>query len=234
MLKEEAYHMSVGSTGVQRMVQRTAELMREHDTDDVRPFGGIDLTTIQKFLNLYCSISLDLFGGERSTNAANYYSNGLKGRFREDERTDDHVLRDAVTTIEEPVDGGIVRSEVPALVALNHTLRDDFIEDCQKGVTRWNKVLADAGVERRLALPHPGFNREVGVFAGHHVSPDGGVLTLDEWNARAYEWLPTGDDRAFVNSLMAGVHERGRMAGWIAPPPVGVAGKPIDFEYVKL
>src|SRR5919106_5140073 len=91
MLKEEAYHMSVGSTGIERIVQRTADLMREHDTEDVRPYGGIDLGTIQRFLNLYASISFDLFGGDRSTNAANYYTAGLKGRFREDERADDHV-----------------------------------------------------------------------------------------------------------------------------------------------
>ena len=40
MLKEEAHHMFVGAGGVGRVVQRTAELMQEHDTDDVAPFGG--------------------------------------------------------------------------------------------------------------------------------------------------------------------------------------------------
>ena len=234
MLKEEAYHMSVGSTGVQRIVERTADLMREHDTDDVRPYGGIDLPTIQRFLNLYASISFDLFGGDRSTNAANYYTAGLKGRFREEERRDDHRLTDSVTTITEPQDGRIVDAEVPTLIALNRVLQDDYVEDCAKGIRRWNKVLAERGISHELTLPHRGFNRDVGVFAGHHISPDGRMITAEEFEKGRADWLPTDDDRAFVNSLMVGVHERGRMAGWIAPPATGVAGKPIDFEYVRL
>jgi benzoyl-CoA 2,3-dioxygenase component B len=234
MLKEEAYHMSVGSTGIERIVQRTAELMREHDTDDVRPYGGIDLSTIQRFLNLYASISFDLFGGDRSTNAANYYTAGLKGRFREDERPDDHVLAGAVTTITEPSDGRIVDVEVPTLVALNRVLQDDYVDDCAKGLRRWNKILGDAGVDTELTLPHRGFNREVGVFKGHRISPDGRMCSDEEWTSSVDRWLPTDADRDHVNSLMAGVHEPGKMAGWIAPPRTGVAGKPIDYEYVRL
>jgi benzoyl-CoA 2,3-dioxygenase component B len=234
MLKEEAYHMSVGSTGVERMVKRTAELMQSRDTDDVRQYGGIDLTTIQKFLNLYASISFDLFGSDRSTNAANYYTAGLKGRFREEERNDDHRLTDSVYSIDEPQNGGISSVETPALLALNRLLQDDYIDDCANGVRRWNNVLTEHGIDPRLELPHRGFNREVGVFAGHYISPSGEIITQDEWTARALQWLPTDDDRAYVNSLMVGCHERGKMAGWIAPPKTGVAGKPIDFEYVRL
>ena len=234
MLREEAYHMSVGSTGVERIVTRTAELMREHDTEDIRAFGGIDLATIQKFLNLYASISFDLFGGDKSTNAANYYTAGLKGRFREETRTDDHKLTDYTYEMVEPVNGGIGSSEVPMLTALNRVLQDDYIDDCMKGVRRWNKILHDHDVDAELTLPHRGFNREVGVFAGHHISPDGVVMTEDDWSAQSTHWLPTTDDRDYVNSLMVGVHERGKMAGWIAPPRTGVAGKPIDFEYVRL
>jgi benzoyl-CoA 2,3-dioxygenase component B len=234
MLREEAYHMSVGSTGVERIVTRTAELMREHDTDDVRPFGGIDLATIQKFLNLYASISFDLFGGDKSTNAANYYTAGLKGRFREETRTDDHKLTDYTYQMQEPNGHGLVTNEVPMLTALNRVLQDDYVDDCMKGVRRWNKILHEHDVDAELRLPHRGFNREVGVFAGHHISPDGRILGADEWNAQAPRWLPTADDRDYVNSLMVGVHEPGKMAGWIAPPRTGVAGKPIDFEYVRL
>ena len=39
-------------------------------------------------------MSLDLFGGETSTNVANYYTAGLKGRWLEDRRKDDHKLTD--------------------------------------------------------------------------------------------------------------------------------------------
>ena len=46
--------------------------------------GGVDLPTIQKYLNLWYTLSLDLFGGEVSSNAADAFAAGLKGRFKED------------------------------------------------------------------------------------------------------------------------------------------------------
>ena len=89
------------------------------------------------------------------------------------------------------------------------------------------------GSDVRLTLPHPGFNRGVGIFAGHHFSPAGEPLGADEWVRRRGEWLPTNEDYAFVASLMQPVTEPGRMAGWIAPPLRGTHGKPIEFEYVR-
>jgi benzoyl-CoA 2,3-dioxygenase component B len=80
MLKEEAHHMFVGATGVGRVAQRTVELARQHDTDDVEPHGGINVDTLQRFVNFHFSVSLDLFGAETSTNAANYFAAGLDRR----------------------------------------------------------------------------------------------------------------------------------------------------------
>jgi benzoyl-CoA 2,3-dioxygenase component B len=231
MLKEEAHHMFVGATGVGRVVQRTVDLMREHDTDDVGPHGGIDVATLQRYLNLHYSVSLDLFGAETSTNAANYYAAGLKGRFQEGERDDDHRLLDATRTVPAVVDAGLGQREAPALAALNETLRDDYVADCRKGLDRWNRVLADVGCQ--LVLPHVGFHRAVGAFAAHHVSPDGRLLDDDEWIAAVPAWLPTDDDRAHVESLMVGVREPGKMAGWIAAPSTGIHQKPTDYEYVR-
>ena len=94
MLKEEAHHMFVGTTGVQRTVQRTAELMKEHGTDDIWQYGGIPLSVIQKYLNFQFSVSMDLFGSETSSNVASYYTSGLKGRWMETRRKDDHQLHD--------------------------------------------------------------------------------------------------------------------------------------------
>src|SRR5437764_712462 len=71
MLKEEAHHMFVGTTGVQRVVERTAARMAEHDTEDVLPYGAIPLPIIQRYLNFQFSVSLDLFGGETLTNVDN-------------------------------------------------------------------------------------------------------------------------------------------------------------------
>jgi benzoyl-CoA 2,3-dioxygenase component B len=232
MLKEEAYHMFVGASGVGRVVERTVALMQEHDTDDVRPHGGIDVATLQRYLNFHCSLSLDLFGAETSTNAANYFAAGLKGRFHEEQRDDDHRLVGATRTVPLATDGGIGEREAPALSALNETLREDYIADCRKGIERWNRTLAAVG--QRLELPHVGFNRAVGTFAGRRVSPDGRLLSDEEWASAAPSWLPTDDDRAFVTSLMVGVTEPGRMAGWVAPPSTGVHAKPVDFDYVRI
>jgi benzoyl-CoA 2,3-dioxygenase component B len=233
MLKEEAHHMFVGAAGMGRVVQRTAELMIEHDTDDVRPHGGIDLATLQRYVNLHYSVSLDLFGSETSTNAANYFTNGLKGRFQEDRHDDDHVLLDDVYAVTELADGALARVERPALLALNESLRDDYTADCAKGVARWNRILADRGIDTELRLPHAAFHRAVGSAAGAPIGPDGSVLAEQEWRARLDGWLPTDADRSFVGSLMTGVTQPGHMAGWLAAPAAGIHDRPVDFEYVR-
>jgi benzoyl-CoA 2,3-dioxygenase component B len=232
MLKEEAHHMFVGATGIGRVVRRTADLMKAHDTDDVRPHGGIDVATLQRYLNLHYSVSLDLFGAETSTNAANYFAAGLKGRFQEAARDDDHRLRGATRRVPTVSEGRVAERDAPALSALNETLRDDYVADCQKGVDRWNRALAEVGCE--LVLPHVGFHRGVGEFAAHRMDPDGRLLTDEEWEAEAGSWLPTDADRAHVESLMVGVKRPGEMAGWIAPPTTGIARQPVDYEYVRV
>ncbi|HLI24252.1 MAG TPA: benzoyl-CoA 2,3-epoxidase subunit BoxB, partial [Acidimicrobiales bacterium] len=232
MLKEEAHHMFVGAGGVGRVVQRTAELMEEHDTDDVAPHGGINVDTLQRYLNLHYSVSLDLFGAETSTNAANYFAAGLKGRYQEAARMDDHRLHGE--TVEVPAFEGdrLVSRSVPALSALNATLRSDFVDDSHKGVERWNRSLRRVGAE--LRLPHVGFNRHVGAYAGRPITPGGDLISSGEWERHRDDWLPTAADRAHVRSLMQPVSEPGKMAGWLAPPSRGIHAKPLDFEYVRL
>ncbi|GAA4081653.1 MULTISPECIES: benzoyl-CoA 2,3-epoxidase subunit BoxB [Actinomadura] len=234
MLKEEAHHMFVGTTGVDRVVERTAQLMREHDTDDVRPYGGIPLEIVQKYVNFHYSVSLDLFGSETSTNVANYFTGGLKGRWQEERRKDDHLLTEDVAAVAQVRDGRVVEVETPALVALNHDLRCEYVADCQSGMNRWNRILENAGVDLRLRLPHVGFNRHVGAFAGHHLSPDGRLMSAEDWAARRDDWLPTEEDKAYVRSLMRPVYEPGKIASWVAPPRSGINGQPFEYEYVHL
>ncbi len=234
MLREEAHHMSVGTFGVDRVVRRTCELMREHDTADVAGHGGIDLDTVQRYINLHYSLSLDLFGSELSSNAATYYAQGLKGRFHEASRADDHRLLEATVGVPALVDGDVGETQAPALTALNEMLREDYIANCEKGMQKWNASIAEAGVRFTLRLPHRAFNRQVGSFAGVRVSPEGRVVSQAEWDAGVGGWLPTARDREHVRSLMVPVVEPGRMAGWIAPPKQGVDGRPADFEYVRL
>ena len=234
MLTEEAHHLFVGETGIARVVQRTCELMRDGKTDDVRKLGAIDLATLQKYINFHYSVSLDLFGSEVSTNAANFYTMGLKGRFEEAKKHDDHRLKDATYTVNELAGDRITTREMPALPSLNERLRDDYIADCQRGVDRWNQVIKRHGIDVELRLPHRGFRRAIGLFSEVKVSPDGRVVSEAEWGASKYAWLPTEADQAYIESLMQPVTERSQFANWIAPPARGVNSQPVDFEYVRL
>ena len=96
MLTEEAHHMFVGESGVSRVIQRTCQVMNELKTDDpkkLRAAGVIDLPTIQRYLNFHFSVTIDLFGADESSNAATFYSTGLKGRYEEGKRTTTTVLK---------------------------------------------------------------------------------------------------------------------------------------------
>ncbi len=148
-------------------------------------------------------------------------------------KTDDHLLREATYPVMRLEGDGIVTRDEPALTALNERLRDDYIADCQRGVDRWNQIIRKHGIDFELRLPHRGFHRAIGAFAEARVSPDGRVVSQAEWDARHAEWLPTETDKAFVQSVMVPVVERGKFASWIAPPARGINGNPVDFEYVR-
>jgi benzoyl-CoA 2,3-dioxygenase component B len=236
MLTEEAHHMFVGESGVSRTIQRTCEVMKQHSTEDpeqLRQLGVIDLPTLQRYLNFHFSVTIDLFGADQSSNAATFYATGLKGRYEETKRADDHQLKGDHYKILEVQGDKLVEREVPMLNALNEVLRDDYIKDSIAGIGRWNKVIEKAGLPFRLQAPHKAFNRHIGSFAGLRVSPQGQVISEAEWQAHARQWLPTEEDRAYVASLMGRVVEPGKMANWIAPPPIGINRQPIDFEYVR-
>ena len=236
MLTEEAHHMFVGESGISRIIQRTCAKMNELKSDDVgllRAAGVIDLPTLQRYLNFHFSVTIDLFGADESSNAATFYSTGIKGRYEETKRDDDHVLRGQTYKVLNVVNGQLQEKEVPMLNALNEVLRDDFIKDSVGGVARWNRVIEKAGLPHRLSVPHKAFHRNIGALSGAKVSPDGRVLSEQEWGAKVGEWLPTAEDRAFVQSLMGRVVEPGKFANWIAPPAIGINRQPVDFEYVR-
>jgi benzoyl-CoA 2,3-dioxygenase component B len=188
---------------------------------------------IQRHINLWFSLSLDLHGSEVSTNAATYFANGLKGR-AEEEKWDEHRVFDTPYELETVQDGEVRRTEVPMRNAMNEVLRDWYVGDCQAGVDRWNKIMDRNGLSDRLRLPDRKFNRGIGQFTGHHFDPEGRLLTDEEWNRRKHEWLPSPADKEYLMSIMnASLYEPGRFANYIAPPLRGVKGKPVDFEYVR-
>jgi benzoyl-CoA 2,3-epoxidase subunit B len=211
--------------------------MKERDTDDVatlREAGVVDLPTLQRFLNFWFTSSLDLFGSESSSNAANYFSNGIKGR-PDEAKFADHVEAGSEMTIQVPDGKGAIKTEtVSTRNGMNEVTRLEYVKDCNVGVTRWNMGIKRSGVKFELTLPSTRFRRQVGVWAGVPTTPHGQPISQAEFDARRDEWLPSAADNAFVKSLMQRVIEPGKMAGWIAPPDRGINANPIEYEYVKL
>ena len=240
MLTEEAHHMYVGQSGIARVLQRTCQIMAKNQIDDpfrideIRGLGAIDLPLIQRKVNFHFSVSLDLFGSEISTNAANFFDAGLKGRYKEIDIDDDHRLVDALYPVLKVIDGRIQSIDSPALPALNMRLRDDYVRECARGVERWNLVIAKAGIEFKLKLPHVAFNRAIGEFASVEASPEGHLMQQKEWQQQRDRYLPTTDDADFLQSLMQPLHQPGQYASWIAPPARSIDNQPDDFEYVRI
>jgi benzoyl-CoA 2,3-epoxidase subunit B len=236
MLAEEAFHMFVGASGITRVIRRTLQVMKELATDDpaaVRNAGAIDLPTLQRYVNFWFSSSIDLFGAEISSNAASYFATGIKGR-PDEARFPDHLGAGRL-----PIDlpdgkGGAIAEEVPMRSAMNEVSRAAYVKDCEIGVQRWNRLIREAGHDSRLVLPSLRFRRSVGAWAGIHTDPQGKPISAEEWRAQQYDWLPSAQDQAFVGSLMQGVTEPGKFAGWIAPPDGGINNLGLAYEYVRM
>ena len=234
MLTEEAHHMFVGETGIGRVVKRTGQLMREAGNGDARPLGGIPLDVIQRHINFWYSYSLDLFGGEISSNSADFFAAGLKGRYQEQRKYEDHVAANDMYTLMAVEEGQLKPREVPLRNALNEVLRQEYVKDSERALARWNKYLAEEGVSEQLYLPSTRFHRHVGEYAQYDFDIHGKLISAGEFQKHKDEWLPSMEDREFVRQLMHPVTEPGKIASWIAPPAAGVKGKPFEFEYVRL
>ena len=233
MLTEEAHHMFVGETGVDRVVSRTASIMKEGKEPTKE--GAMPIPLLQKYLNLWFSLSEDLFGGEISSNAADFFASGLKGRYKESQHEDHKVLTGdyRMTTLDA---GKLVEKDVPLRTAMNEILRDNYVEDCQRAVDKWNRTLEKNGItedQGRLNLPSRRFHRNQGIFAGTHFNPAGQLISKAEWDAHRNAWLPSEEDIKYVESLMKPVTEPGKCASWVAPPARGVNGQAFEFEYVR-
>jgi benzoyl-CoA 2,3-dioxygenase component B len=233
MLTEEAHHMFVGQTGVGRVIEKTLTVMRDHPDRDVRDFGAIPVDIIQKYINFWSSSSTDLFGAEVSSNSANFFSAGLKGRAYE-ERYEEHKALDQTYSMERFLEGKLVHEDVALRNAMNEVLRDEYVKDNQKGIAYWNRICEKYENPFRFSLPHRRFNRKIGEYSAGRFDLEGHQISEHTWNQKVSEWLPTVEDKIYVKSLMKPVLEKGKIASWVAPPPKGVNDQPADYEYVKL
>ncbi len=233
MLTEEAHHLFVGDTGMQRIIKRSAELEKIDPNGDVRAQGGIDFDIIQRTINYWYTYSLDLFGGEISNNASTFFAAGLKGRFHE-HRYDDHKASTGEYRLPMVEHGKVIDKDVPLRNAMNEVLRDAYVADCERALARWNKTLEKVGSSTRLTLPSRRFHRHQGIYAGHHFSPDGTLISEDQFLANRDQWLLVPEDNDYLLSIMKPVYEPGKFANWIAAPTKGIEGRPIEHEYVQL
>src|SRR4030095_3617706 len=106
----------------------------------------------------------DLFGGEISSNSADFFAAGLKGRYKEQEQYEEHTAVNDIFTMTVVEDGQVKSREVPLRNALNEVLRGEYVKDCEKVLALWNRVLAEEGATERLSLPNPRFHRHVGEY----------------------------------------------------------------------
>ncbi len=231
MLTEEAHHLFVGESGLERILRRSAQLTREHG--DPRKVGGIRLETVQKYMNYWFSYSIDLFGSEVSTNAADFFASGLKGRWKEASQYEEHTALHQTRTIAHVEDGKLVDRDIPLRNAMNEVLREEYANDCIRVSNRWNKALEEEGVDFRIHIPNTRFHRRQGIYSGHHFDPHGNAIDEATWEAKRGDWLPSDADREYVQSLMKPVLEPGKYANYIAAPRRGINKKGVDFEYVR-
>ena len=237
MLTEEAHHMQVGESGITRMIERTLEKMKELKTDSVdniRNAGAVDLVTIQKYINFWFSSSLDLFGSEISTNAATAFANGLKGR-PDEFRYNDHSEKNTLFDIEAFENGKLINKKVPMRNAMNEITRQAYVDDCNIGIKRWNRLIKKYGYEEySLALPSTKFRRNIGVWANLSINPKGEFINQDIYNRKLASWLPSENDKKFINSLMIQELDPSKTASWITKPRRGINNQEIDYSYVDL
>ena len=235
MLTEEAHHMFVGQTGLGRVIERTCQIMTENPGVDPGTLGVIPLDLVQRYVNRWNSSSLDLFGAEVSSNAASFFGQSLKGRAYEEKDYEDHLaLEDYEEVAKVNEKGELVTEQVPLRNAMNEVLRRQYQEDNLKHSRMWNRTIEKYGIDYKIVLPDPRFNRSVGLYAGHRFSPDGQPVDEATFQAKRAEWLPTEEDEAYVKSLMVAVTEPGKCANWIAAPSKGINNQPFEYEYVRL
>ena len=118
--------------------------------------------------------------------------------------------------------------------ALNEVMRAAYIKDCEHR----RAALEPADRRSRACFPpHPAEHRGSAARSapGRRPTPipEGNPISGELWDARQHEWLPSGQDRAFVQSLMRRVVEPGKFAGWIAPPEGGINNLGLEYEYVR-
>ena len=198
MLKEEAHHMFVGATGVGRVVQRTVELMKEHDTDDVRPVrrhrrrhaAALPQLPLQRVARPVRRRDVDQRRQLLRRRAEGPLPGGAPRRRPPAARRHPHRARRSPTAaIGDARGAGAGRAQRDAARRLRRRL--------PKGVDRWNRTLAEVGSS--CACPTSASTAPSARSPAAGSSPDGRLVSdATSGRRRSSTWLPTDDDRAYV------------------------------------
>jgi benzoyl-CoA 2,3-dioxygenase component B len=160
MLQEEAFHLLTGHTGLTRVIKA----------------GKVPIDLLQKHLNKWFSVALDLFGVDESSSASWFYVWGLKGRY----------------------DEGTTKVEADRN-RLNELARQHYRKEVNGLIEALNKLIPEN--QPKLTLPDPKFHRLIGEYAGKTYSISGEILGPDEYKAHLEQVLPNQNDKVRLEQI---------------------------------
>jgi benzoyl-CoA 2,3-dioxygenase component B len=160
MLQEEFYHLLTGHTGLSRVIKA----------------GKIPIEMIQKHINKWFSVALDLFGVDASSSAYWFYVWGLKGRYDEG-----------------------ATQEVCDRDKLNELARNHYTSEVTQLIEALNKLIPEG--KPKLTLPDPKFHRSIGEYAGKTYSTKGELLSPEAYAKHLEQTIPTAADKAALAEL---------------------------------
>ena len=106
------------------------------------------------------------------------------------------------------IDGKIKRVDEPALTALNMRLRDDYTNDCNMGVARWNKIIEATGIQFELAAAARGVPPPYRRISPTSRRPrPASCWTRPNGTKMKDDFLPSDADGDFIEGLMRPVVE---------------------------
>jgi benzoyl-CoA 2,3-dioxygenase component B len=160
MLQEEFYHLLTGHTGLSRVLKA----------------GKVPVELIQKHINKWFSVALDLFGVDASSSAYWFYVWGLKGRYDEG------------------------KTGVPAdRDRLNELARQHYEKEVIGLMEALNKLIPEN--QSKLKLPDLKFHRSIGEFAGKTYSIHGELLSSEAYAKHLEHVLPNEADKAALAQI---------------------------------
>ncbi len=160
MLQEEFYHLLTGHTGLTRVLKA----------------GKVPSGLVQKHINKWFSVALDLFGVDASSSAYWFYVWGLKGRYDEG------------------------KTGVPAdRDRLNELSRQHYMKEVTGLIAALNKLVPEG--QPKLELPDVKFHRSIGEYGGNAYSIHGEPLSPDDYARHLEQVLPNASDKALINEI---------------------------------